>query len=221
MAAKTYQRFRNDLHMLKITNEVMKRLKKISSPIKRARYVHKEVNKKLSALFQDPVVQKHISCRKGCSACCHTQVSISDDEASLLAKIVQNGLKIDMEKLKDQSRVSKSASQWYSLSFEKRGCVFLDENKECSIYNDRPSVCRTNHVIGDPQNCSTQDGEVRSVQLLNTFEADMAIMAGFGSCKENGALPNMLLDQLTKSNDDKINETLSPLRSLTEVFKEM
>jgi Fe-S-cluster containining protein len=219
MAAKTYQRFRNDLHMIKITNEVLKRLKKISSPVKRARFLHKEVNKKLSSLFQDETVKKHVSCRKGCSACCHTQVSVTDDEAILLARAVENGLKIDMEKLKKQASVSKSASTWYSIPFQDRACIFLDENKECSVYNDRPSVCRTNHVVGDPKDCSTDDGQVRSVQLLNTFEADMAIMAGFGSCKKNGALPNMLFDLLNK--DSEVNDTMSPLKNISQVFKEL
>jgi Fe-S-cluster containining protein len=219
IAAKTYQRFRSEVYMMKITNDVLKKLKKISSPVKRARYLHKEVNKKLTLLFKDKSVQKHISCRKGCSACCHTQVSVTDDEAELLAKLVENGIKIDFNKLKNQAKNSKSSSTWYSQPFEDRGCVFLDENKECSVYNDRPSVCRTNHVVGDPKDCSTKDGKVKSVQLLNTFEADMAIMAGFGSCSKNGALPNMLFDLLNKHSE--VNETMSPLKNISQVFKEL
>ena len=219
MAAKTYQRFRTDVHMIKITNEVLKRLKKISSPIRRARYVHKEVNKKLSSLFQDEAVQKHVSCRKGCSACCHTQVSVSDDEAALLAKIVENGLQIDRQKLKKQSSASQSAKTWYAVPFEERGCVFLDDNNECSVYNDRPSVCRTNHVVGDPKDCSTSDGKVQAVQLLNTFEADMAIMAGFGNCKKNGALPSMLFELLEKKEES--SDALKPLKNISQVFKEI
>lgn len=219
IAAKTYQRFSNEIYMIKITNDILKKLKKISSPVKRARYFHKEVNRKLSLLFKSSVVQKHISCRKGCSACCHTQVSVSDDEAALLVKLVENGLKIDLEKLKVQALSSKSSSTWYSLPFGQRSCVFLDENKECSVYNDRPSVCRTNHVVGDPKDCSTEDGIVNSVQLLNTFEADMVVMAGFASCKKNGALPNMVFDLLNENND--IKETMSPLKDISLVFKEL
>ena len=205
--------------MMKITNDIVKKLKKISSPIKRARYLHKEVNKKLSLLFKEEAVQKHLSCRKGCSACCNTQVSVSDDEAALLAKLVESGLKIDLNKLKIQAQNSSNASSWYSQPYEQRGCVFLDENKECTVYNDRPSVCRTNHVVGDPKDCSTEDGIVKPVQLLNTFEADMAIMAGFGSCSKNGALPKMLFDLLNEKNN--VNDTMSPLKNINQVFKEL
>lgn len=204
--------------MIKITNKILKRLKKISSPSRRARYVHKEINQQLDTLFKDPVVKKHIACHKGCSACCHTQVSITDDEAILLAKLVESGVSIDMEKLKTQSAASENSAVWYQIPYEKRGCVFLDENRECSIYDDRPAVCRTNHVVGNPQDCSTKSGEVNRVQLLNTFDADMVTVAGFASCKENGALPSLLYKHLK---EDEIENVMTPQKGLSQVFKEI
>ncbi|OUR98553.1 hypothetical protein A9Q84_03835 [Halobacteriovorax marinus] len=221
IAAKTYKRFSSDVFMIKITNKVLKRLNKISSAVRRARFVHKEINNHLSVLFQDPMVEKHISCRKGCSACCHTQVSISDDEAALLAKLVNGGVNIDMAKLKSQSAASKSATLWYQIPFEERGCVFLDENKECTVYNDRPAVCRTNHVVGSPEDCSTEAGVVKSVKLLNTFEADMTIMAGFAACENNGALPSLLFDLLENKETKETRDTMSPKKHHLPVFKEL
>ncbi|WP_417336039.1 YkgJ family cysteine cluster protein [Halobacteriovorax marinus] len=204
--------------MLKIMNDLIKKLRKLSSPARRARLVHKEINKRVESLFKDPAVAKNVSCRQGCSACCHTQVSISDDESQLLKKLIDNGHEIDIEKLKRQSKASKSSSTWYRLSYEERACIFLDKNKSCSIYEHRPSVCRTNYVVGDPSDCSTEDGLEKSVRLLNTHEADMALMAGFSQCEENGAMPDLLYSLLEGNRD--VLDLMSPQKSFDPVFKE-
>lgn len=204
--------------MNRIVNDVIKRIKKLTSSSRRARLVHKEVNKKITKLFSDPAVQRNVSCRQGCSACCHTQVSVSDDEANLMHRLIEDGVEIDLNKLKKQSLASKSSATWYRLSYEDRGCIFLDENKSCKIYDNRPAVCRTNYVVGDPKDCSTEDGLEQSVRLLNTYEADMVIMAGFSQCKENGALPDLLY-KLIRGNKD-VFDMMSPQKSISQVFKE-
>lgn len=218
IANKSYQAFKSHTSMLKIMNDVIKKLRKLSSGSRRARLVHKEVDKRVGLLFKDSAVMRNVSCRQGCSACCHTQVSISDDEGELLHKLIDDGHKIDLEKLKKQSLASKSSTTWYRLSYEERACIFLDENKSCTIYNNRPSVCRTNHVVGDPKDCSTEDGLERSVRLLNTFEADMVVMAGFSQCEENGALPDILY-RLIKGNKEAL-DLFTPHKSISQVFKE-
>ncbi|PIK14990.1 YkgJ family cysteine cluster protein [Halobacteriovorax sp. JY17] len=219
IASKTYQAFKSQSEMIKIMNDVIKKIKKLSSPSRRARFVHKEVNRKITELFKDSAVERNVSCREGCSACCHTQVSISDDEAQLLHKIVQDGHKIDLERLKNQSKASKSSATWYRLSYQERACIFLDENKSCSIYDSRPMVCRTNHVVGDPKDCSTEDGLEHSVKLLNTFEADMVVMAGFSQCEENGALPDLLFSLIEGKKE--VLDMMSPFKNLSQVFKEL
>lgn len=177
---------------------MLKKIKKQGNPLKRARMVHREIEEQMGQLFSDEVVQENVKCGKGCSFCCHTQVSVTRDEAELLAQRIIDDRDIDLEKLYLQSKSGDNVGSWYQLSHKDRGCVFLGEEGECTIYEDRPSVCRTNNVISDPANCSTEDGQEKSVRLLNTYASDMIIMAHFQNSKENGALPHMLFKALDR-----------------------
>ncbi len=175
---------------------MVKKIKKQGNPLKRARLVHREIEDQMSQLFQDDLIRENVQCGKGCTFCCHTQVSVTRDEAELLAQRIIDGVDVDLEKLYVQSKAMNNSGDWYKLDHQTRGCVFLGSEGECSIYDDRPSVCRTNNVISDPANCSTEDGQEKSVRLLNTYAPDMIIMAHFSNSKENGALPYMLFKSL-------------------------
>lgn len=83
-----------------------------------------------------------VSCRAGCSACCHQQINISDLEADLIMEEVEKrDIKLDQLKLARQGAWDKN--DYYNK--KHRGlaaCVFLQEGK-CSIYKQRPAVCRS------------------------------------------------------------------------------
>lgn len=139
------------------------------------------------------MAKKFITCHRGCSACCHTQVSVNKDEADLLAyRIINDNLEIDLTKMYIQANVDNDAKKWFEIPYDLRGCVFLDKDGACTVYNDRPSVCRTNNVLSPPKMCETKDGVEKSIRLLNTEKADMAMIAGFEMSGEAGTLPMML-----------------------------
>ncbi|MBI2521828.1 MAG: YkgJ family cysteine cluster protein [Bdellovibrio sp.] len=196
IAAQTYDRCKNDPILNQIWQKMIKALSKLkmTDPIKRARFTHEAVDKSLEETFSNPVVSKYVSCKKGCSGCCYTQVSITHDEATLLAQIAQKKLKnkIDFVRLEKQARTGDNAVDWYKLSYNDRRCMFLDENNECMAYEDRPSVCRTNNVFSPAILCDTRDGIEHPIRLLKTEAADMAIAASFMTAKDSGALPYML-----------------------------
>lgn len=54
--------------------------------------------------------------------------------------------------------------------------------------------CRTNAVIGNPEQCI----ESTNLRLVNTFEADMAIYAHFLFSKNNGLLPELLFERVAE-----------------------
>ncbi|HAZ11622.1 MAG: hypothetical protein A2X86_18020 [Bdellovibrionales bacterium GWA2_49_15] len=194
IAAQTYDRCKDNPILGQVWKKITKTLSKMSDPIKRAKFTHEAVDKSLEELFENPVVSNHVSCKKGCSGCCHTQVSVTRDEAALLAQFAQKKLKnkIDLSRLEKQARAGDSAVDWYKLSHDDRRCTFLDKNNECMAYEDRPSVCRTNNVFSPPILCDTRDGIEHPIRLLKTEGADMAIAASFMSAKDSGALPYML-----------------------------
>jgi Fe-S-cluster containining protein len=124
-----------------------------------------------------------ISCRSGCGACCRQLVAISVIEAESLARLVaempaakqavirarfaeavrrleEQGLLDSRERHGDralvaENRGSREASlqrlsqRYFKLQIP---CPFL-ENESCSIYEDRPLVCREYHVTSPPERC--------------------------------------------------------------------
>ncbi|MCY4523559.1 MAG: YkgJ family cysteine cluster protein, partial [Halobacteriovoraceae bacterium] len=148
VAGQTYLHYKNDQALFKITKNLIKKLKKIKNKINRVRYAHIVINKYLEELFKDPIVDKYVACKKGCSFCCHTQVSITEDEALLYVdKIMKEEIKIDLHRLHIQSQAGNDASKWYEIPYEVRKCVFLGNENQCLIYEDRPMVCRSNNVL--------------------------------------------------------------------------
>ena len=195
IAQKTFIELRNRVEAMELIQFVLKKLNKNHLPEKRARYVHRLVDELSEYIFQDPNVKSLSPCTSGCSACCHTQVSVTSDEAELLALRIRDGVEINQNRLHLQMAAKNSASAWYALSFEERKCVFLDKENKCSVYEDRPSVCRTNAVIGEASQCDTTNGE-QITRLVKTPEADLAIYASYLYAEEGGTLPYMLAKAL-------------------------
>jgi Fe-S-cluster containining protein len=203
IAKQTYEKLRSQPAFSDITQFIIEHLKKISSPLERARFVHHVVDEYNKEVFAHPLVQKFLPCKVGCSGCCHTQVGITDDEAELLAERINDGLKIDLNLLKTQLAVGNNPEEFYKLSQENRRCIFLGSDESCQVYNDRPSVCRTNAVLGEASQCSPHvgDGEPQTMRLLKTERADMAIMGSFFTARESGTIANMVSRFISMKNE--------------------
>jgi uncharacterized protein len=210
IAFRTYEKLKNDFNFSRVTKSIVKRLKKHRNPVKRARLVFRELDFELKELFKDKTIQKLVSCKSGCEACCHTQVSVTQYESDLLARKVIAGTTIDLDKLAIQSKAKNLAEDWYKLDYATRGCLFLDKEGRCTVYDDRPGVCRTNFVISNPDNCKTDQGGTQPVRLLITHKADMVLMGAFQSSKENGALPFMLYKSLDRLLEEDKNKKPAP-----------
>ncbi len=195
IAQKTFVELRNRVEAMELVQFILKKLNKTHDPVKRARYVHRMVDELNEYIFNDPQVKSLSPCTSGCSACCHTQVSVTHDEADLLASLVNSGVEINLDKLHVQMAIKNSTSAWNALTYEERKCVFLNAENMCSIYEDRPSVCRTNAVIGEASQCDTSNGP-KPIRLVKTPEADLAIYASYLHSPEGGTLPYMLAKAL-------------------------
>lgn len=172
-------------------------LSRITDPRERATKSHEYVDSYIDQVFESDVVKSNLACGNGCSACCHTQVSINSDEANLLADlIIEDKVEIDLKKLYIQGNVENDALKWFKLPYALRGCVFLDQSGSCKIYESRPIVCRTNNVLGTKDNCDTRDGIEKPVRLLNTHKSDMVTIAAYRSAGAGGTLPYMLWQAL-------------------------
>ncbi|MCR9204119.1 MAG: hypothetical protein NXH75_06055, partial [Halobacteriovoraceae bacterium] len=90
IAVRTYKLFKEESSFRKLIKQMTKKISKISDPLKRARFVHDKVEKEITEQMKNPDVAKFVSCKRGCTACCHTQVAVTGDEAILLAKLVRD-----------------------------------------------------------------------------------------------------------------------------------
>lgn len=195
LAQKTFDSLKNDLRALEIVQYILRKLSKTHDPLKRARFVHRVVDEAVSIPLEDSAAKKLSPCQKGCSFCCHTQVSVSSDEAKLLAHRVREGTEIDLEVLLHQAEAKNASEAYYRLSFAERRCVFLDDAGACRVYDDRPSVCRTNIALGEASQCDTSEG-IRPTRLLRTQEADLVVYASYLNAEDGGTLSYLLAKEL-------------------------
>ncbi len=190
IAKKTFDELQHLLEYSTIVQNILQQLSTMSDALERARFIHQQVDQQNKEVFDHPLVKQLSPCKLGCSACCHTQVSVTDDEAKLLADRIQNGLEIDELALRRQMNLKNNSEAFFKMSYEDRKCVFLDGSGACKVYEDRPSVCRTNAVLGSASQCG---GEKNGKMLLvKTPGSDMVIYASYLNSVENGALPFML-----------------------------
>jgi Fe-S-cluster containining protein len=191
IAKATFENLRNQPEFFSIFESVSKHLNRIKNSKERARFVHNIIEEYNKETFSHPLIQQFMPCKAGCTACCHTQVSVTSDEANLLAERVEQGIDIDFARLNLQASTGNDTEAYFKLSYSDRKCVFLNENGECKVYNDRPSVCRTNAVLGSADQCDTS-GEQKTLRLIKTSKADMAIVSAYANSVESGTLPYML-----------------------------
>lgn len=191
IAKKSFDQLMGQPEFSAIVNFVLKHLSKLTSKIKRAQFIHQLVDEYNEEIFSHPLVKELSPCRKGCTACCYTQVSVTADEAEVLATRVLEGVEINFKLLNIQMNAENNPDEFYKMDYHQRKCVFLDEEGGCKIYSDRPSVCRTNMVLGDASQCDTSV-KVKPTRLVRTPKSDMVIYASFLHSQSNGSLPYML-----------------------------
>ena len=191
IAKKSYDEHRHEAAHQEILSLVSEGFKKLTDPIHRAKFLHKVVDSLNEEIFSHPLVQQYSPCKMGCTACCHTQVSVTEEEAKLLVLKINEGVSINENMLKLQMQAKNDSGAFYHIRYDQRRCIFLDEEGSCKVYDDRPSVCRTNAVLGSASQCDTSVS-LKETRLVKTTKADVAIYSAFKESKSSGTLPYMI-----------------------------
>jgi uncharacterized protein len=123
------------------------------------------INKAADALAN--AYQPVAACKSGCSHCCHIPVNLTKAEAEVLGKAI------------GRKPVPLASHTPPDQSTEFQPCSFLVDD-DCSIYKDRPSVCRTHlNMDQDDLLCRLVPGARIPVPYLDTRPLVMArVMAG-------------------------------------------
>jgi uncharacterized protein len=137
-----------------------------------ARTVHAEMDGVLGRDRAKSAESGDITCRKGCSHCCHGPVEIWPHEAALLVAFAREaGIEIDRARLERQSRCV--AGTWRQQPQADRACGFLGDDGACRVYAARPNACRKLFVLTDPELCDAQKHPPDAVGRWVSWEAEL------------------------------------------------
>jgi Fe-S-cluster containining protein len=179
-----YQDF--EIHVNNLIANYIQDFSKYVKGVERGRYIHQLIEKEVMA-------SSHIqtSCSKGCGACCHLEVEITEDDAAILSETIKDGVLIDIERLKNQANRPRNASTWNLGPIAENRCLFLGVDNACMVYASRPSTCRKVAVISHPKECSDPQGKI--VPL--TMPLAEIILSAVLNLPDNfiGSLPKQLI----------------------------
>jgi uncharacterized protein len=114
-----------------------------------------------AANFFQRVLEKHgsaMSCRAGCSACCHVSLDVFESEALRMVAWARDLAKSGRAALQEALLRAKSeggTAGLDALGKKRAPCVFLSGGF-CSVYEARPVICRTQ---GAPLQLKKDDGK--------------------------------------------------------------
>jgi uncharacterized protein len=124
------------------------------------------------------------ACLKGCHHCCHHLIATSPMEMESILEVSQS---YDLERLKKQKEKIESGVE---IEYSEKACVFLN-NGNCSIYDQRPLICRLTHVKSEPENCHIEN-ESKNVEHLPVTKAALLVGAFYISNPEIELIPDLL-----------------------------
>jgi hypothetical protein len=148
--------------LLERFGEIQRALEAIEDGVDRALWIHARMDEAI-----DRARPFSVSCREGCSGCCHLRVEMTRDEAELLISRLERGeVALDRDRLKVQWEARDRAGEPALRAGASTGCVFLGEDQRCRVYEIRPMACRRLLVRSLPELCWDPEAEVQPVEIL-------------------------------------------------------
>lgn len=170
------------------------------------------------AIEKERAEGRPISCKKGCTWCCHQLVPLAPAEAVRLAEVVEAMPKERRRRVKERfekavrrmeeiglldrraprgrsallSTKTDGTEAWNEISrryFEAQiPCPFL-EAEACSIYAERPMICREYHVTTPAELCGTFGADVEDVPRITRMSEVMVDFTNGALGREDASIP--------------------------------
>jgi len=117
------------------------------------------------------------TCSKGCSFCCHDRIIVSKMEIDNIKAVVKA-----KNIIPNAERLAKQKQNDPKISWSDKACSLLsdpDENGQriCTIYEDRPFICRTHNSREEPKFCNKSEYPDKGIQEGRILEIDALGMA--------------------------------------------
>lgn len=107
-----------------------------------------------------------VACKRGCSHCCHAAVLVPHAEAAVIG--------VQIKRKPEQAKQRRNADD-VPWGYD-HPCTFL-VNDECSIYENRPTVCRVHYSLDvDALMCELTPPESKAVPFLNDMHYQMTLL---------------------------------------------
>lgn len=139
------------------------------------------VIEQVDKVITQPEFERFTSCKRGCNFCCHDNIILSEFEADYLKHILRGKFRPNKRRLK----IQKKAKDFMKLPWAMRGCSLLNKNGECTIYENRPLVCKLHNSTGDPIQCKVdltgKSGEHGQLYSLDAEALQMALLMVSGN----------------------------------------
>jgi len=119
------------------------------------------------------VIQPFTPCRKGCSACCHNPAVISEMDAMLIAE--STGASVAKPARVFEVTAGAEARQAFFSRYAGVPCAFLRDGA-CTIYENRPVVCRVQHSIEDTPRACDDGGQPAAVDFTVLYVSEVRMM---------------------------------------------
>jgi Fe-S-cluster containining protein len=192
----------------------------------------------------------NVSCKSGCDACCYHPVPISEAELYAIAELVENMPEPRRSEIKQRfsdavehfesigwfekiKEVGKSTAtedadsaaahaNALALEYIKEhvACPFL-ENRSCSVYENRPLVCREYMVTSPAENCYKPTAEtIKKVSIFVHASKSLRRLGTTGNFKGMGGIPLIRALELAEKIPDRFEEKTGE-RWMAEFFENL
>jgi Fe-S-cluster containining protein len=152
------------------------------------------------------------TCKSGCSACCHIQVTLTDSEADVLVRhLREKDVKLDRSLVLHQFEHGRDNLAHVKMPYEKRACPILGEDGNCRAYEARPLVCRKYMVATPAWMCDMRLSEASGIIVAPGAEGAVSAMMAL-EMKDDPSddnLPQQLLRRIPE--DDGLWKHTKPL----------
>lgn len=132
-----------------------------------------------------------VACKKGCAHCCHQMVTVTMPEAiDLYLSIADNRWLLGKVAQWSDAQATLIMRGMTSRKWFRAGtrCMFLTDNNDCAVYENRPFACRTLMALETADNCRL-DATDPTVKRPDHTRAFQTVYIATGKAAEEAALP--------------------------------